>query len=121
MEMKRNDPPGRANRKLRGYLTEIAQLRSEGYTVIGIRKVLDDAGVKVSWATVQREVAKLNQTPAAVTTSIPTVTRNTPAPDVRSESTSVLPTKQKLPTQAEIEHFFNTHVSNPLLRRHLKP
>lgn len=53
------DPPGRRNRKARGYATEIRQLRARGYTFEAIRAALAAVGVDVSNRTVQREAGKL--------------------------------------------------------------
>ena len=52
--------PGRVTRKARAFVTEIARLHSEGYTLQNIREALADAGVIVSTSTVQREVARLS-------------------------------------------------------------
>ncbi len=110
MEMKRNDPPGRSNRKLRGYLSEITELHREGYTIAGICKVLCDAGIVVGWSTVQREVARLNKSPA-------TNTPQTSPVDTTPGTESVLPVTKKQATQADVERFFSTHISNPLLKK----
>lgn len=113
MEMKRNDPPGRSNRKLRGYLSEITELHREGYTIAGICKVLCDAGIVIGWSTVQREVARLNKSPATTTTNTPQASPIDATPGTES----VLPVQQKPATQADVERFFSTHISNPLLKK----
>jgi hypothetical protein len=48
-------PPGSSRRKALAFAGEIARLHREGYTLEVIRQTLADAGVEVSWSTVQRE------------------------------------------------------------------
>ena len=52
------EPPGRATRKARQFEAEIARLRAEGYTLAAIRRSLAAAGVKVSLATIRRELKR---------------------------------------------------------------
>ena len=51
-------PPGRSNRKARAYASDIARLRTEGYTLEAIRSTLADTGLQVSLSTVQRKAAR---------------------------------------------------------------
>ena len=51
--------PGRANRKLRGYVAEVKELHEAGYTISGIQQVLALSGIPVSRATIAREVSRL--------------------------------------------------------------
>ena len=58
MRLNPKHPPGRVNRKVRAFESEIARLRVEGYTCDAIRAALADIGVDVSLSTVQREAAR---------------------------------------------------------------
>jgi hypothetical protein len=51
-------PPGSARRKALAFAGEIARLHREGYTLEVIRQTLADAGIEVSWSTVQREAQR---------------------------------------------------------------
>lgn len=96
MELKPTEPPGHAGRKLRGFVSEMARLRAEGYTIRAIHQALTNAGVTVGWATVQREVARLAQPfPPVPPTARPLAAR--PAVDV--------------------EGYFDPHTTNPLFRK----
>ena len=64
MELKPSQPPGRATRKLRGLVSEIARLKGEGYTNAAIQEALAATGVNVGLSTVQREVARFGRGPA---------------------------------------------------------
>lgn len=121
MELQPSEPPGRANRKLRAYVSEIARLRVEGYTIEAIRKAFCDAGIDVGWTTVQREAARLSKQPSPAAATPATARRDhaaatpgdprpiTPAPVV-SEATKGKP-------KMGAEQFFAQHVDNPLIRR----
>ena len=50
--------PGRLTRKARHYLTQIVQLRAQGYTLEAIQKALAAVGVPVSLSTVRREAMR---------------------------------------------------------------
>jgi hypothetical protein len=117
MEIKRNDPPGRPNRKLRGHLEVINQLHSEGYSIRGIRKVLIDSGVVICSATVHREVARLKQSPATATTRTPTVTRNAAVSDALNDPADALQTKKSTTSRPTADEFFSTYIDNPLFHR----
>lgn len=64
MKLVPREPPGRSTRKARGFAPDIRELRAQGYTFEAIREALAAAGVHVSKATVQREVARLDKGPA---------------------------------------------------------
>ncbi|MDP2261797.1 MAG: hypothetical protein Q8K24_01435 [Hydrogenophaga sp.] len=64
MKLVPNEPPGRSTRKARAFAPEMRALRAQGYTFEAIRQALAAAGVHVSNATVQREVARLVNGPA---------------------------------------------------------
>lgn len=55
--------PGSTRRKARAFAGEIARLHREGYTLEVIRQTLADAGVHVSWSTVQREAQRAGALP----------------------------------------------------------
>ncbi|MGS5087075.1 hypothetical protein ACVC7V_11250 [Hydrogenophaga sp. A37] len=59
MKLVPKEPPGRSTRKARGFAPDMRELRAQGYTFEAIREALAAAGVHVSKATVQREVARL--------------------------------------------------------------
>jgi hypothetical protein len=60
------EPPGRSSRKAPRFAPEMRALRTQGYTFEAIRLALAAAGVHVSNATVQREVARAAQHTATV-------------------------------------------------------
>jgi len=64
MKLVPKEPPGRSTRKARGFAPDMRELRAQGYTFEAIREALAAAGVHVSNATVQREVARLVKGPA---------------------------------------------------------
>ena len=99
-------PPGRANRKLREYVAEIARLKSEGYTIEGIRQAFGEKGIAIGWSTVYREVARLEKpnTAAVLNTLLPPTPSNTKKTDTKAAT-------------VDVDDFFNSHVSNPLLQR----
>ena len=109
MELKPTEPPGHARRKLRGLVSEIARLRTEGYTIRAIHQALVDAGVDVGWATVQREVARLAPpSPTATTARQPaTPGEDEKAPAPRTSSRHAV----------DVEGYFDQHTTNPLFRK----
>lgn len=64
MKLVPKEPPGRSTRKARGFAPDMRELRAQGYTFEAIREALAAAGVHVSNATVQREVARLAKGPS---------------------------------------------------------
>ena len=106
MELRPTVPPGNAQRKLRGFEGEIARLRSEGYTIAAIRQALEDAGIKVGWATVQREATRPNKPSIAakISRQLPVLTPQ-PPPD------------KPAPAPVDVDSFFDTHTANPLFRK----
>ena len=58
-------PPGRLTRKARAYEAQIAQLRSQGYTLNAIRQGLEAVGIKVSVSTIHREVRRADSRSAS--------------------------------------------------------
>ena len=99
------EPPGRANRKLRQYVAEIARLKDDGYTIEGIRKAFAEKGIAIGWSTVYREVARLEK-PGAVQSPN---TAQPPTPSMKKTDTKA--------ATVDVDDFFKTHVSNPLLQR----
>lgn len=110
MELKPTEPPGHARRKLRGLVSEIARLRTEGYTIRAIHQALAAAGVRVGWATVQREVARLAQ-PSPTATTGPAAR---PAPPV--EASKAAP-RASSGVADEVDSYFDQHTTNPLFRK----
>ena len=117
MELLPRHPPGRANRKLRGYLPSIAALRVQGYTIKAIHQALCDKGIDVSWITVQREVARLEKPSGIVIQrNQKQDTPNTPTPtlgSVAAASFVVEPGNSKV----DVDEFFRTHNPNPLFNK----
>lgn len=77
------DPPGSSARKARGYAVEIAQLRSQGYTLETIRRALANVGIEVSISTVWREVHRADtaiEIPPVAQTSLDRVAAGAPPP-----------------------------------------
>lgn len=107
MELKPSEPPGHASRKLREYSGEIHRLRNEGYTIRAIHQALKDAGVKVSWASVQREATRLVTSAHPSEKSIKDVTQ------VQEDKRG----QDKTSKAAELESYFGQHNANPLLKR----
>ena len=100
------EPPGRANRKLRQYVAEIARLKNDGYTIEGIRKAFAEKGIAIGWSTVYREVARLEKSGAV------------PLPNTAQPPTSSSMKKTDInAATVDVDDFFKTHVSNPLLQR----
>ena len=118
-------PPGRRDRKAAVYASEIARLRSDGYTYEAIREALADVGVGLSTSALRREVCRLRKHPVA-TSLIPhsETERRTEAESRISNSApaSLLPSPPGPAAPADsrghaiAEAFFHAHPSNPLLR-----
>jgi hypothetical protein len=104
MEIKPLEPIGRPNRKLRDYVDQIAQLRSDGYSIAAIHRAFVAAGVFASYWSVRREFcrsASLDGKGAA---------QHDPAQLAAALNRDEMRT-------ANIEQFFSTAVTNPLLMR----
>jgi len=126
-------PPGRITRKARGYGTEIARLRRQGYTLDAIRQALTDAGIQVSISTVWREARRVDGQALAVAPAAPqpgtAPSRNaldslqTPASSAtRLQSPRLSPADAITPALAPCsgkefaDIFMSTQVTNPLFR-----
>lgn len=107
MELNPTTPPGNAQRKLRGFEREIARLRFEGYTIEAIRQALEDVGVKVGWATVQREAVRLDKSAAGARTQQQSA-HGLPA--------AQQPSKPTTSAAVDVDSFFATKMANPLFR-----
>jgi predicted DNA-binding protein (UPF0251 family) len=98
-------PPGRSSRRARSFAAEMCALRAQGYTFEAIREALAAAGVHVSNATVQREVARAA---ASVVPARPLVLMSaavtTPAPIDARRGKDIA------------ESFMQGRITNPLLR-----
>jgi len=108
MELKPRDPPGDARRKLRGLVSEIARLRAAGYTIRAIHETLVDAGIEVGWATVQREIARLEYR-----TVVSSASRQTPAQSVAAVETNVVAQSAAV----DVNDYFDQQITNPLFRK----
>lgn len=118
MELQPSEPPGNAKRKLRGYVSEIARLRAEGYTIKSIHQALLKAGVDVAWATVQREAARLGGLgqPQLKTTAIGVSNVSAASSSTIKLQTQPLGNSKKT-TADEIDSHFASHNSNPLFKK----
>ncbi|MGP3508432.1 helix-turn-helix domain-containing protein (plasmid) [Paracidovorax citrulli] len=113
MELNPTEPPGHARRKLRGLVSEIARLRDEGYTIRVIHRALVDAGVKVGWATVQREVARLKKASPAEPAAKAREAKPAAAPN---SATEVTQGKASARPAVDVDAFFDKHTTNPLFK-----
>lgn len=126
MKLVPKEPPGRSTRKARGFAPDMRELRAQGYTFEAIREALAAAGVHVSNATVQREVARLakgSATAAAASSgsrsghelqsAVPmTGTLVLPTPPMATPDS---PTEVDLRSGKEIaEAFTSSRITNPL-------
>ena len=126
MKLVPKEPPGRSTRKARGFAPDMRELRAQGYTFEAIREALAAAGVHVSNATVQREVARLakgSATAAAASSgsrsghelqsAVPTTgTLVLPTPPLATPDSS---TEVDLRSGKEIaEAFTSSRITNPL-------
>jgi hypothetical protein len=116
MKLLPKDPPGRTTRRARGYAADIGQLRAQGYTFEAIRQALDEAGVKVSKSTVQREMARLASASSSSSVAVtePSIPVSAPAAAPSPMAPSVV---TDLRSGKEIaEAFAGTRITNPLFR-----
>ena len=122
MELHPKRPPGRADRKAAAYASEIARLRSAGYTYEAIREALVEVGIELSTSALRREVRRLRvRSSAGLSRS-----KSGPPPASRTSANTAPPPLSAPPphpmapvgsSSREIaEAFFNAHPSNPLLR-----
>ena len=117
MELQPKRQPGRTDRKAAVYASEIAQLRSAGYTYEAIREALADVGIELSTSALRREVRRLHRQTNGVLSgphpSSRTPTRIAPQPSSPSPHAAA-PIGSSGREIAEA--FFDAHPSNPLLR-----
>lgn len=93
-------PPGRLSRKARAFEADIAQLRSQGYTLESIRQALAAAGIQVSLSTVWREASRSKDVDAPLRHSRVHSASPAPAPTPREMSFLDLPTLDSAPAPA---------------------
>lgn len=93
-------PPGRLTRKARAFETDIAQLRSQGYTLESIRQALAAAGIQVSLSTVWREASRSKDVDVPLPRSLVHSASPVPAPTPREMSFLDLPTLDPAPAPA---------------------
>jgi len=128
MKLVPKEPPGRRTRKARGFAPDMRELRAQGYTFEAIREALAAAGVHVSKATVQREVARMAKSPAnavaahsgtrpghefqsaAPATEMPGFTPTTQHPSEDPVGTDLRSGKEVA------EAFTSSRITNPLVR-----
>ena len=128
MKLVPKEPPGRSTRKARGFAPDMRELRAQGYTFEAIREALAAAGVHVSNATVQREVARLAKGPA---TALAAHSGNRPGHELQSavsttETSGIQPpplTEPDSPAEVDLrsgkevaEAFTSSRITNPLVR-----
>ena len=126
MKLVPKEPPGRSTRKARGFAPDMRELRVQGYTFEAIREALAAAGVHVSKATVQREVARLAKSPA---NAVAAHSGNRPGHELQSAAPATVvpgftPTTQhhsEDPVGADLrsgkeiaEAFTSSRITNPL-------
>lgn len=118
MRLNPKHPPGRVDRKARAFESEIARLRSEGYTCAAIRAALTDIGVGVSLSTVQREAVRcLKSRPSLVVkeATLASTKNGHATAALRTRASSVLAGDPR--TGKEIaEAFVGKRYTNPLFR-----
>ena len=99
-------PPGRITRKARYYVTQIVQLRGQGYTLEAIQQALAAVGVHVSLSTVRREgmrpvlpAPRQVVAPSAALSSAPVAAA--PAPDPTQSLSPGPPSTAGLPPSSD--------------------
>lgn len=114
-------PPGQRSRKARQFGVEIGRLHAEGYSIDTIRETLAEAGLVVSWSTVQREAARQARTaqPRSIAKPPPNSTASPLRRPIDGASTLNAPAAEALllSGKAVAEAFFQAHNANPLLRK----
>lgn len=128
MKLVPKEPPGRSTRKARGFALDMRELRAQGYTFEAIREALAVAGVHVSNATVQREVARLakGSATAVATTSgdrsgheLQIAEPMTEMPELRTPPLASPDSRAEVDLRSgkEIaEAFTSSRITNPLVR-----
>ena len=122
LELHPRRPPGRIDRKAAVYASEIARLRSDGYTYEAIREALADVGVELSTSALRREVRRLRKHHVGTPLVPQWVPQSLPRTPANSMSTAPLTPVVPRPAPAGssghdiAEAFFSAHPSNPLLR-----
>ena len=128
MKLVPKEPPGRSTRKARGFAPDMRELRAQGYTFEAIREALAAAGVRVSKATVQREVARLAKSPSTAVAAfsgfrsgheLQSAEPMTETPELRTPplATPDSPAEVDLRSGKEVaEAFTSSRITNPLVR-----
>jgi len=121
MRLHPNRPPGRIDRKAAAYASDIAELRSAGYTYEAIREALKAVGVIASTSALRREMRRLGSPsrPALPAMPCPTsLARKSVAP-TPPEPPSILSASDRpelTGDRAAAEVPLSDNPSNPLLR-----
>ena len=116
MELHPKRPPGRADRKAAAYASEIARLRSAGYTYEAIREALVEVGIELSTSALRREVRRLRVRSNAGLASKSDPPASRAAANAARSSPPPPPARFGSNSREVAEAFFNAHPSNPLLR-----
>jgi hypothetical protein len=123
MKLHPKRPPGRVDRKVAAYATDIAELRGAGYTYEAIREALLDVGVEASTSALRREVQRLR------TREVGSALHPAPGPPTSPPTPAALrqplaPAPRLPPVDLQVgmrgrdvaEAFFSANPSNPLLK-----
>ena len=118
MKLTPRNPPGRPNRRARGFADEIFRLRGEGYSLEAIQQALADVGVNVSRSTVYREGIRLKRVHPSPARNVPAASLPASGPD---PPVSLPPPPRSLAGNARsaknfAEAFMASQMLNPLLR-----
>ena len=111
-------PPGRPNRKALAYESDIARLRSEGYSCHAIWEALLAVGVQLSCSSVKREVVRLAK-------GRPTKPQSTPAISAQrghaTDAASSAPSTLALTGKQIAAEWMKDRITNPLIRARMYP
>jgi hypothetical protein len=117
MQLQPKGKPGRNDRKIAAYASEIFRLRLEGYTLRSIRDALADVGIEVGATTLRREIHRQQRAVEWSGRDVRHVTQTRPAASASSATCSAVSLMQSGRSGREIaEAYFKANPSNPLLR-----
>lgn len=116
MKLQPKRPPGRVDRKGAAYVSEIVQLRSDGYTFEAIREALAELGIQLSESALRREVRRQQKRVVRTMPGLrpPSPDSHDPAlPDAQTVTPAPAPSIAAA-SREMAEAFFAAHPSNPL-------
>ena|SRR5215831_1410197 len=117
MQLQPKGKPGRNDRKIAAYASEIFRLRLEGYTLKSIREALADVGIAVGATTLRREIQRQERAVERSGRDVRHVTRTRPAASASPATSAAVQLMQSGLSGREIaEAYFKANPSNPLLR-----